>query len=347
MHVVAGGLGCPSTFAAACETGDEAAPSGRRHRAVERIGRRHRADQDQHDEAHALLAVIRAVGEARRRCRSGSGGRGSTRRRLVALRLCVERRIADDSNFSRNSSTPAADEADQRRQQQCLADLDGLPQSTPRGAVAAAHQRVGHADADDRADQGVRARGRQAELPGAQVPDDRRDQQREHHREAGAAADLQDQFDRQQRDDAERHRAAGDQHAEEIEEARPDHGECGGQRMGVDHGRHRVGGIMKAVDEFEAERDQQRDQQQQIGQVACYLGAGRVDIGVDAVGHEQQRGRDHAHVYDAGQRVKAAVEFRPLAAPARLNRVTRRRSWINSPLTPGCGGLCGKPVTLP
>ena len=34
------------------------------------------------------------------------------------------------------------------------------------------------------------------------------DQQREHHREAGAGADLQDQLDRQQRDDAEGDRAA-------------------------------------------------------------------------------------------------------------------------------------------
>ncbi len=38
-------------------------------------------------------------------------------------------------------------------------------------------------------------------------------------------ADLQDQFDRQQRDDAERDRAARQQHAEEVEEARPHHGE--------------------------------------------------------------------------------------------------------------------------
>ena len=34
------------------------------HRAVERIGRRHRADQDQHDQPHALLTVIRAMEEA-------------------------------------------------------------------------------------------------------------------------------------------------------------------------------------------------------------------------------------------------------------------------------------------
>ena len=43
--------------------------------------------------------------------------------------------------------------------------------------------------------------------PRSEVPHDRGDQQREYHREAGAAADLQDQLHRQQRDDAEGNRA--------------------------------------------------------------------------------------------------------------------------------------------
>ena len=59
----------------------------------------------------------------------------------------------------------------------------------------------------------------------------------------------------------------GEQHAEEIEEARPHHGEFGRQRMGVDHGCDRVGGVVEAVDEFKAERDQQRHEQQEKGQV--------------------------------------------------------------------------------
>jgi hypothetical protein len=56
--------------------------------------------------------------------------------------------------------------------------------------------------------------------------------------------------------------APGEQHAEEIEEARPHHGEFGRQRVGVDHGRDRIGGVVEAVDELEAERDQERDEQQ-------------------------------------------------------------------------------------
>ena len=122
-----------------------------------------------------------------------------------------------DERAQRQQQQRGEDEADQRRQQQRIADLGRLRPVDAAGAVAAVHQRVGDADADDRADQRVRRRGRQAQPPGAEVPDDGGDQQREHHREAGAGADLQDQLDRQQRDDAEGHRAAGHQHAEEIE----------------------------------------------------------------------------------------------------------------------------------
>ena len=57
-----------------------------------------------------------------------------------------------------------------------------------------------------------------------------------------------------------------EQHAEEVEEARPHHGEFRRQRVGIDHGCDRVGGVVEAVDELEAERDQERDEQQQEGQ---------------------------------------------------------------------------------
>ena len=81
------------------------------------------------------------------------------------------------------------------------------PQSTPLVAGVALHQLIGDADANDRANQRVRAGRRQPEPPRAQVPDDGGDEQREDHGESGAAADLQDQLDRQQRDDAEGYRA--------------------------------------------------------------------------------------------------------------------------------------------
>ena len=133
------------------------APSGFRHGAVERVGRRHRADQDQHDEAHALLAVVGAVGEADARCRSGSGCRGSTRAAAGCLRALRRAPGCAPTNLQHQQQAARPDEADQRRQQQRVADLGGLRPVDAAGAVAAVHQRVGDADADDRADQRVRA----------------------------------------------------------------------------------------------------------------------------------------------------------------------------------------------
>ena len=54
-------------------------------------------------------------------------------------------------------------------------------------------------------------------------------------------------------------------HAEQVEAAGPDDGDLRLQRVGVDDGRDRVGGVVEAVDEFEAERDQHRDAEQQEG----------------------------------------------------------------------------------
>jgi len=75
---------------------------------------------------------------------------------------------------------------------------------------------------------------------------------------------LQNQFDRQQLQDAERDGAARGQHAEKIPRARPHHCKIGRERMRVDDGGDSVGGVVKAVDEFEPECDQQRDAEQQI-----------------------------------------------------------------------------------
>jgi hypothetical protein len=90
-----------------------------------------------------------------------------------------------------------------------LRTLMACSQSTPEVPVWALHQLVGDADADDGADHGVRTGGGQAEPPGAQIPENGGDQQGKDHGEAGAGADLENQLDRQQRDDREGHRAGG------------------------------------------------------------------------------------------------------------------------------------------
>jgi hypothetical protein len=47
------------------------------------------------------------------------------------------------------------------------------------------------------------------------------------------------------------------QYAKEIENARPDRRDRRRQRVGVDHGCDRIGGVMESVDEFEAQCDEQ------------------------------------------------------------------------------------------
>ena len=141
------------------------------------------------------------------------------------------------------------------------------------------------------------------------------------------AADLQDQLDGKQRNDAEGDRARGGENAGEVAHAGPDHRDVRRQRARVDDGRHGVRGIVEAVDEFEAERDQQRDEEEQERQVVRDLCAGLIDVGIDAVGNEQQDGRNDAAENNAGYRVDGAAEVRSLAARVRSSRVTQCRSW--------------------
>ena len=92
--------------------------------------------------------------------------------------------------------------------------------------------------------------------PRSEIPDDCGDQQSEHHRIAGARADLQNELDRQERDDAEGDGAARGKHAEQVPASRPDDRDLRREGMGIDDGRDGVGGVMETIDEFEAERDQ-------------------------------------------------------------------------------------------
>jgi hypothetical protein len=63
---------------------------------------------------------------------------------------------------------------------------------------------------------------------------------------------------------------------------------------------------VEAVDEFEAERDQKRDEEQQERRERRDFDAGGVDVRIDAVGDEQQDGGDNAPEENAGKRVNSA-----------------------------------------
>jgi len=107
------------------------------------------------------------------------------------------------------------------------------------------------------ADQRVQTGGRDAEVPGAEVPGDSRGEQGEHHHQATPGVDVDQQFHRQQVDDGVGHPDAAEQHAEKVEDAGEDHCQVRRHRIGVDHCCHRVGGVVEAVDELETEDEEQ------------------------------------------------------------------------------------------
>src|SRR5580692_6183594 len=111
----------------------------------------------------------------------------------------------------------------------------------------------------------MRTGRRQSEIPGAEIPDDRGEQEREYHRESRARPDVQDQFHRQQRQHTKRDASTRGQHANQIPAARPDHRDVRLQAVRIDDRRHGVGGVMKSVDKLEAQRQKQRKEQKHAG----------------------------------------------------------------------------------
>src|SRR5919204_2943746 len=103
-----------------------------------------------------------------------------------------------------------------------------------------------------------------------------------HHAGAGTAAHLQDQLYGQQGNYAERDGAARQQNAEKIKKAGPNDSELCRQGVRIDDRCDRVCRVVKAVDELEAEGDQQCDKEQQVWQKGRDSRAARTDIGVKA-----------------------------------------------------------------
>ena len=95
----------------------------RRRRVVQSVGGRHRAEQDQHDETHALLAVVRAMREADTGAGQHQQAANPQRRRRVALGLGIEVFVAHHDLEGEQQKAGSA-EAEQRRKQQGVADLE-------------------------------------------------------------------------------------------------------------------------------------------------------------------------------------------------------------------------------
>ncbi len=141
------------------------------------------------------------------------------------------------------------------------------------GARTIKIERLGPAGQDDRApaclrdgrtgiaaDQSVRRAGGQAVVPGDQVPDDRPHQAGKDHAEADDR--NIDEAGADGLGDGRTKREGGN----EIEHRRPDDGLAWRQHTGRHYGGNRVGGVVKAVDEIENERDEdQRGDREEVG----------------------------------------------------------------------------------
>mgnify|MGYP006160697637 CR=1 FL=1 len=145
------------------------------------------------------------------------------------------------------------DKAGGRREQQRQGDINGFLPVHPGAQGDVGDQGVGQADAEDRADQGVRAGGRNAEIPGAEVPGDGGAEHGEHHHQAIGGVGADQQLDRQQVDDGIGDADATEQDAEEVEATGQNHRQVGWHCLGVDHRGHRVGSVMETINEFEGQ----------------------------------------------------------------------------------------------
>ena len=72
-----------------------------------------------------------------------------------------------------------------------------------RSSSADVEKLVRHTYADDGANHGVRTGSWETQPPGAEIPQNGGNEQRKHHREAGAGTDLEDEIDREKRDHRE------------------------------------------------------------------------------------------------------------------------------------------------
>ena len=103
------------------------------------------ADQDEHDESHALLTVVRSVEEADARAGEKHERADGPRRRLVVFRRFVEGGGFDEP-FGDQDKEGGSAKAQYRRDEQNLKNLDGLLPIHSGGDDVGVEQLVGQAD---------------------------------------------------------------------------------------------------------------------------------------------------------------------------------------------------------
>ena len=184
-------------------------------------------------------------------------------RRLVVFGRLVKRGVFDKALGNDHEQGSKAKAQDGRNQQH-FEYFEGLVPIHAGCATVRIHELVGHAHTNDGADHGVRTGGGQAKPPGAEVPHDSRDEQRKDHGESDTGADLNDEFDRQQRDDRKGYRACGGKHAGQVADSRQDYGDVRFEGVGIDDRGYGVCGVVESIYEFKAECDDQGQGQQNV-----------------------------------------------------------------------------------
>ncbi|MNE24499.1 hypothetical protein D3C80_1177920 [compost metagenome] len=139
------------------------------------VGGRH-ADQHQHHQTYALLAIVGAVHEAHPHGRTNQGHTSPERRMLLAVhqqslfRGFVDLAAKPDS-LHREQQQGGNDEAHGGRDDEGEHDVDRFADVDALFQRLITDQGIGTAYPQNGADQGVRAGRRDAEVPGSQVPD--------------------------------------------------------------------------------------------------------------------------------------------------------------------------------
>ena len=85
---------------------------------------------------------------------------------------------------------------------------------------------------------------------------------------------------------------------------------------------------MEPVDEFETERDQQRDAEKQERQDRRRPAAGLGDVGADRVGHEEQAPGEHGEVDKRNPEIERVIEVRLAPAVAACGGATSATAVI-------------------
>ncbi len=218
------------------------------------VGRRH-ADQHQHHQTDTLLAIVGAVHKADPHGRSYQREASPERRMLLAIHQqalfrCFVDLAALPDTFHGKQQYGRNDETDGGRDDEGEHDVDGFADVDAFLQRLMVDPGIGAAYPQDGADQRVRAGCGDPEEPGAQVPHDGGKQQGEHHDKTLGRVHSEQQIDGQQVNNGIGHPQPAHHDPGKVEQTGGHHGRMCRHSLGIDDRCYRVGGIVKAIDEF-------------------------------------------------------------------------------------------------